>query len=804
MSREIVKASAFRFNSLRSRLTLLLTLVILAVELLMATISYQNLAVHINEAHPNVMNLHAESVAGKIKLFLRKTGSIVRQIAINPAVEKYVTSANVVALEHYLTQFSESYPVIAYISATGQEEIKIVDGQPILDDLLDVSTTPIFRHAVETSNQLVVGEVRHGELPETPLLDAAYHYVNYFDEIVGTIRASIPLTQIDEIVHHVSLEEGSFFIITDASGKIVYSPRKADLTTHLQANMDIGSALVEQLKQGNSISGFYELLGGDCFVVGISLPEYGWQVFTAMPRDNYLAPLHELRDQLLLTTSAIMLLGFLLALYLSKQTAKPLVQFTQLISGIDGLTDLSARVDHPGKDDELGQLAKAFNEMLTRLQNTHIEIENHRRFIDRIMDSMDEGVIVLNRIGQIELVNRAARNLVGMAEEQLLGSVMRDLFAESTCFATHGHESQSLLGSHEDNIKTLDGRQIPVIVSGSLMEGDSDNINGIVLVLQNVSERKRSEKHQLARQQAEEANQAKSNFLATMSHEIRTPMNGVLGMLHLLEKTQLSDTQRRYITTASHSSDLLLSVINDILDFSKLESKKLELESLPFNPIVLIEQTATMLAKSAHQKGLELICSIAPEVPCVIKGDPTRLRQILTNLANNAIKFTEAGQVALYASYADERIYFGVVDTGIGLNEEQQKQVFKAFTQADSTHTRKYGGTGLGLAISHALVKAMGGSLELTSATDIGSDFHFDLPAVEPDEETCRLIPPESLSSKRILLADDQVSTRDVIERMLRTWNLKEIGQASTGQACRDAQDAKRDVQVPLLPSLIT
>ncbi|MBL3591615.1 MAG: response regulator [gamma proteobacterium endosymbiont of Lamellibrachia anaximandri] len=280
---------------------------------------------------------------------------------------------------------------------------------------------------------------------------------------------------------------------------------------------------------------------------------------------------------------------------------------------------------------------------------------------------------------------------------------------------------------------------------------------------------------------AESANRAKSTFLATMSHEIRTPMNGVLGMLHLLEKTQLSDTQRRYITTASHSSDLLLSVINDILDFSKLESKKMELESLPFNPIILIEQTATMLAKPAHQKGLELTCSIAPNVPCVIKGDPTRLRQILTNLANNAIKFTEAGQVALYASYANERICFGVVDTGIGLNEEQQKNVFEAFTQADSTHTRKYGGTGLGLAISHALAKAMGGTLELSSAPEIGSDFHFDLPAVEPDEETCRLVPPESLSSKRILLADDQVSTRDVIERILKTWDVVEIDQANTG-----------------------
>ncbi len=283
-----------------------------------------------------------------------------------------------------------------------------------------------------------------------------------------------------------------------------------------------------------------------------------------------------------------------------------------------------------------------------------------------------------------------------------------------------------------------------------------------------------------ARLRAESANRAKSEFLATMSHEIRTPLNGVLGMLHLLGQSKLETTQRRHLETAENSSELLLKVINDVLDFSKLESHKLELESIPFNPIQLIEETAGMLAKLAHQKGVELIVSVAPSVPCQIAGDPTRLQQIILNLVNNAIKFTEIGHVAIYAYYWGGNICIGVLDTGIGLDETQQASIFQAFTQADSTHTRKYGGSGLGLAICRRLIEAMAGELKLSSAPGLGSDFHFSLPAVNPVHQTGKLALPDGLGDMRILLAEYQENTRDAIERMFATWDVGSVSLASS------------------------
>lgn len=278
---------------------------------------------------------------------------------------------------------------------------------------------------------------------------------------------------------------------------------------------------------------------------------------------------------------------------------------------------------------------------------------------------------------------------------------------------------------------------------------------------------------------AEAATKAKSQFLATMSHEIRTPMNGVLGLLYLLGKTELNAKQRRFIETATGSGKMLLTVINDILDFSKLESDMLELERIPFELAKLIEETAALLAKAAHEKGLELICLIGFPPSQVVMGDPTRLRQILTNLVNNAIKFTEKGDIIISVNPVDDGIHFKIKDTGIGISDEEQQKLFKAFSQVDSSHTRKFGGTGLGLAISRKLVVAMGGDIHVESTPAQGSEFSFTLALEQLATDPLTAGASTLLSEQAIFLVSNHQTLRSTLKNILSQWKISRIGESA-------------------------
>ena len=321
----------------------------------------------------------------------------------------------------------------------------------------------------------------------------------------------------------------------------------------------------------------------------------------------------------------------------------------------------------------------------------------------------------------------------------------------------------------------------------------------VAVSIRDISERRKQERDlKEAKARAEEATEMKSMFLANMSHEIRTPMNAIIGLSHLALKTQLSAKQHDYISKVHNAGTSLLAIINDILDFSKIEAGKLDIETTDFQIDEVIDSVTMITAQKAHDKGLEFLADVASSIPEQLRGDPLRLGQILTNLVNNAVKFTEQGEIRLKIELLERtgekvQLKFSVRDTGIGMTPEQAAKLFQPFSQADMSTTRKHGGTGLGLTISRRLVELMGGQIWIESEAGVGSTFNFTV-WLEMSQTGWQRIVPNKLQSLHVLVVDDNAAAREILVESMKSLAERADAVSSGPEAIAAIRERDNDV----------
>jgi len=435
------------------------------------------------------------------------------------------------------------------------------------------------------------------------------------------------------------------------------------------------------------------------------------------------------------------------------------------------------------------------------------QLEESVRLTQFSVDRAADLIFWVREDGRLIYANDTTCEKLGYSREELLEMTVHDLdpgaMKPMKPWKGHWDDRKELKSfTFESTHVTKDGVAIPVEVTLNYIEYEGKGYD--CAFARDISERKRVDKelrdakeasetanreleHAIHRAnqlavEAQAANEAKSLFLANMSHEIRTPMNGVIGMTDLLLGTLLSKEQREYAETVQSSADALLAVIGDILDFSKVEAGKLELEAIDFDLRTTLEDMTGMLALRAHEKGVELATLIEPEVPSVLRADPGRLRQVLTNLVGNAIKFTDRGEITLLVELESEdkgiaTLSFKVHDTGCGIPADKLSGLFQPFTQADASTTRRHGGTGLGLSIAKGLVEAMGGSIHARSEEGAGSTFWFTIPVAKGQaaQITLDAYEPGAVSGARVLGVDDSETNRKVLAGMLDSWGCNHV-----------------------------
>ncbi len=478
-------------------------------------------------------------------------------------------------------------------------------------------------------------------------------------------------------------------------------------------------------------------------------------------------------DPLLAASLAVAAAGALLTLLLEHRRARR--EMGQQTAGLKRLADVQKR-------------------MVDRLQMINVDLKENEQRYKGLVDAQGDAILRRWPDGRLTFVNDAFCSLFGVKREAIIGRIFVPTFHPSDpppMLHDFRETAERPSIRYDQRVKTTRGwrwyawEDYPI-------RGEGGALSEIQSVGRDITDRKEAERAiRAARDRAEQMSRAKSLFLATMSHEIRTPMNGVIGMASLLLDTRMSPDQRAYALAVKQSGEALVELINDILDFSKIEAGGLELSREAFGVRALVDQVAELLAVRAHQKSIEIATVVEPDVPEAMLGDEQRLRQILINLAGNAIKFTEKGGVTIRVSRSGGgldatgrgllTLRFEIEDTGIGIPDEAKDRIFGHFEQADSTHSRKFGGSGLGLAISKKIVETMGGEIGVANAFGGGSVFWFTAPFAP--NRLAEQAPPPDLSGKRVAVISASPILRQTLVQRLADGGADSEGYASAAEA---------------------
>jgi PAS domain S-box-containing protein len=643
------------------------------------------------------------------------------------------------------------------------------------------------------------------------------------EEQARTILASLAVASSDEIYFSdtnklsdiarrldqtTNLSDVQFY---DRSGRLIGDATDATAVQRFEPD-PWGQTLIEN--NATSYSWLEKrLVAGQSITIG---PDIYGAISIEISTDTLDARLAAIRNQGLIVALAAAIAGAWVSLLVSRPVTLPLKELAAATLSI-GQGDFKF-VSSIDQKDEVGVLSRSFAEMADHLAQSREGLENRTHqlsetadklrnstvsinYLDNILASMADTLIVVDTEFIIRKANPAACALLGYPESELIGRPFRSVLAHDDFEDDLLYQVlvQGLTRKVEGGYVSRNGAVTPVSFSSSRMLDEDGRCEGTVCVAQDITQRRRDHQALIsARQDALEASRAKSEFLASMSHEIRTPMNAILGMANVLIKTPLTSDQKEYVKLFQSAGSSLLALINDILDISKIEAGKLELEEISFDLVALVEDTVQIMALDAHQKGLELCLQIQQGTATSLTGDPARLRQIIINLIGNAVKFTEHGEIVLCIEN-DANIdnsgflLFSVSDTGVGIPAQHLGSVFDAFTQADSSITRKHGGTGLGLTISGQLVERMGGHIWVESEVGKGSTFRFNAHLASPTVgEPSSDRSSGQFSGVRILILEPNATNSTILKELLAGWgaivtNTSDYrsGIAELGQACR-------------------